>query len=327
MNILVTGAAGFIGKTFCSHFLESDDNLFLVDKLSPVSDKDAWDFYQRFSGTLAGSHIKGVVTSDIKYITSDDLKNWEITHVVNFAAESHVDRSITNPLYFTESNVVATHSLLEQCRIYGKLEKFIQVSTDEVYGSLTDDEAPFTEHSPLKPSSPYSASKLSQDAIAMAYYHTYGLPVCITRCSNNYGYGQNDEKFIPKVITNIIQSKPIVVYGNGLNVRDWIHVDDHCEGIRLVLENGVAGTVYNLGGNNEHTNIEIVHKILKIYEDITGEDKSSLITFTDDRLGHDYRYAIDNTFVKNSLGFSPSVSFQDGLEECVHNYISLRYLV
>lgn len=324
MNILVTGAAGFIGKNFIGQFMGTNESLFLVDKLSPVSDHDTWYFYHKMAKW--GTVIKHVVTADIKYITSNDLEDWGITHVVNFAAETHVDRSITNPLCFTESNVVSTHSLLEQCRKYGKLEKFVQVSTDEVYGSLSDSEAPFTEQSPLKPSSPYSASKLAQDAMAMAYYHTYGLPVCITRCSNNYGYGQAKEKFIPKVIDSVLSYSPITIYGDGLNVRDWIHVDDHCKGVMLTVENGVPGEVYNLGGNNEHSNIEVVHKILKIYEEITGEDRSGLITFVEDRLGHDYRYAIDSTFAKGSIGFEPKTSFEDGLAECVEDYINARYL-
>lgn len=325
MNILVTGAAGFIGKNFVGQFIGTNESLFLVDKLSPVSDHDTWHFYHKIAKSAPKSVIKHLATTDIKYITSNDLENWGITHVVNFAAETHVDRSITNPLYFTESNVVSTHSLLEQCRIYGKLQKFVQVSTDEVYGSLSNTEAAFTEQSPLKPSSPYSASKLAQDAMAMAYYHTYGLPVCITRCSNNYGYGQDKEKFIPKVIDSILCDEPIIVYGNGLNIRDWIHVDDHCSGIELVLKNGSPGTVYNLGGNKEQTNLEVVHKILKIYEEITGEDRSNLITFVEDRLGHDYRYAIDGTFAKESLGFEPIVSLEIGLTEYVQHCIDLRY--
>jgi dTDP-glucose 4,6-dehydratase len=326
MNILVTGAAGFIGRNFAYGCFSEDVNLFLVDKISSASSTTSWKHFE-FISAIEQSSIKDVVTSDISYISSKYLEDNEITHVVNFAAESHVDRSIANPVHFTMSNAVSTHLLLEECRKYGKLEKFIQVSTDEVYGSLLAHEAPFTEQSPLKPSSPYSASKLAQDVIAMAYYHTYGLPVCITRCSNNYGYGQNEEKLIPKVIQQILSNKPITIYGDGSNVRDWIHVDDHCDGINLVIEKGVPGNVYNLGGNNELSNIEIVHKILKIYEEITGEDRSNLVTFVKDRLGHDQRYAIDNSFAKKELGFNPSVDFNDGLFGCVDGYIYEKYSV
>lgn len=302
MKILVTGAAGFIGKNFV--LTHKDFNLVLVDKLSQVSDAKMWSqlcWYQK-------------KRADIRYILASDLEEWGITHVVNFAAESHVDRSIKNPISFTDANIVSTHYLLEACRKYGKIEKFIQVSTDEVYGSLGKDDKPFTEQSPLRPSSPYSASKLGQDNIAMAYFHTYGLPVCITRCSNNYGLGQHKEKLIPKIVNSILNFTPIHIYGDGSNVRDWIHVNDHCNGIRLVLEKGIAGNVYNLGGNSERTNLEVVNLILGYFKNEINIDGSSLIKLNVvDRPGHDFRYAIDSSFAEKEIGFKPSIKFEDGL--------------
>lgn len=324
MNILITGAAGFIGKQFAYDRIYRSENVFLVDKISSVSNSSSWEYFKLLS-KVPNSFVKDVVTSDISYISAQYLEDNNITHVVNFAAESHVDRSIANPIHFTMSNIVSTHHLLEECRKYGKLEKFIQISTDEVYGSLLSHEDPFTEYSPLKPSSPYSASKLGQDAMAMVYYHTYKLPVCITRCSNNYGYGQNEEKFIPKVVQQVLSNSLITIYGDGSNVRDWIHVEDHCDGINLVIEKGIPGNVYNLGGNSERSNIEVVNEILRIYEETTGEDRSYLIAFVEDRLGHDHRYAIDNTFAKKELGFNPSIDFEQWLSKYVNHCIDERY--
>ena len=296
MNVLVTGAAGFIAKNFIKMY-QHKLSMFYIDKLSDVSDFDFWDSLPDDSK----------LSIDIKDLRAEVLDWWKIDAVINFAAESHVDRSIDGPLNFTMSNVVSTHSLLETCRKYGKLRKFIQIGTDEVYGTLSnDDEYPFTEQSNIRPNSPYSASKAAQDLMARAYFETYKMPIIITRCSNNYGIGQNEEKLIPKVINCVVNGDDIPVYGNGLNVRDWIHVEDHCRGIFLALSWGVAGEVYNFGGNNEVSNIDLIHYICDSFYLLTGTSRLDSIKFVEDRKGHDFRYAINDWKARHHLGFEPS---------------------
>ena len=240
-----------------------------------------------------------------------------IDAVVNFAAESHVDRSIIDPGAFVTTNIYGAYLLLEQARRKGT-KKFLQVSTDEVYGSLGET-GKFREETPLAPNSPYSASKASADLLAMSYHTTFGLPVVITRCSNNYGPYQFPEKLIPLLVSNALVDRELPIYGDGLNVRDWIHVSDHCAALALVLEKGVPGNVYNVGAGNERTNLEIVEIILDVLQ-----KPRSLIRYVKDRPGHDRRYAIDNTKIRNSLGFEVAVPFRTGMEETVRWYVEHR---
>jgi dTDP-glucose 4,6-dehydratase len=242
---------------------------------------------------------------------------YRFDYVINFAAESHVDRSIADPGVFIRSNVLGVQVLLDVCRQYG-VTKYLQVSTDEVYGSLGDTGL-FTEQSPLQPSSPYSASKASADLLVQAWYRTYGLPVNITRCSNNYGPYQFPEKLIPMVITRALNDQSIPIYGTGMNVRDWIYVEDHCAAIFEVLMRGDSGRVYNIGGCSERSNLEVVRTILQIL----GKPES-LITFVEDRQGHDWRYAIDDSRIQSELGWEPKHSFQQGLVDTVEWYICNR---
>ncbi|AKB23271.1 dTDP-glucose 4,6-dehydratase [Methanosarcina sp. WH1] len=245
-----------------------------------------------------------------------------IDYIVNFAAESHVDRSIKDPEIFIKSNVLGTQVLLDAAKKYN-INKFLQISTDEVYGSLGNT-GYFTENTPLSPNSPYSASKASADLLVRAYYKTFGLKVNITRCSNNYGPYQFPEKLIPLMIYNAINGKKIPVYGDGLNIRDWLHVNDHCSAIDSVLQNGKIGEVYNIGGNNEKTNIDIVKTIIKILsEKLPERDISeSLISFIEDRKGHDRRYAIDATKIDQELGWKPQIDFEDGIRMTVDWYLN-----
>ena len=235
--------------------------------------------------------------------------------VVNFAAESHVDRSISGPRVFVETNVLGTQNLLEAARRH-EVGRFVQVSTDEVYGSLEPDELPFTEKSPLEPNSPYSASKASADLLCRAYYETYGMNVMTTRCSNNYGPYQYPEKLIPFFIRHALDNEPVPLYGDGMNVRDWLHVEDHCRAVALVLDEGAAGSVYNVGGSNEHTNLEITKLVLEHLGKPEG-----LISYVTDRLGHDRRYAIDSTHLQETLGWNPKHDFETGLRETINWYM------
>jgi dTDP-glucose 4,6-dehydratase len=238
-----------------------------------------------------------------------------ITHIINFAAESHVDRSISNPDVFIETNIKGTLSLLNAAK-KNDVQRFIQISTDEVYGSLTFNEPPFCETTPISPRSPYAASKASADLLALSFFHTYGFPVSITRCSNNYGPHQFPEKLIPLMIRNIRLGQKLPVYGDGKNVRDWIHVKDHCEGILAVINKGMPGEVYNFGGNAEKANIDLVHLLLK---ELNASE--SLITYVKDRPGHDLRYAMNFDKVKRDLGWSPKIAFEDGLKQTVQWYL------
>ncbi len=307
IHILVTGGCGFIGSNFVRHMLSKYPyNVINLDKLTyagnPENLQDVNDNRYTF--------IKGDIAEK-----TDLEKVFEapIELVVNFAAESHVDRSIIDPDTFIKTNINGTFQLLEMAK-KKNVKKFLQISTDEVYGSLGR-EGKFREDTPLAPNSPYSASKTSADVLAMSYYKTYNMPVVITRCSNNYGPYQFPEKLIPLIITNALNDIELPVYGDGLNIRDWIHVQDHCEAIDTVLHNGKEGNVYNIGGDNERTNMEIVRLILKIL----GKPET-LIKYVKDRLGHDRRYAIDGAKIEQELGFKPRIDFAQGMEETIRWY-------
>lgn len=311
MNILVTGGAGFIGSNFLLMMTKRypQDRFINVDALT-------------YAGNLKNlAEIQG--TSNYEFYRVDICNKAMLEKVfeqerpdavVHFAAESHVDRSITNPIAFAETNVLGTINLLDLSRRYS-VTRYVQVSTDEVYGSLGK-EGYFTEDSPLKPNSPYAASKASADCFVRANVETYGLNASITRCSNNYGPYQFPEKLIPLMIWHALEDKPLPVYGDGLNVRDWLYVEDHCEAIDMVLRSGKAGEVYNVGGNNERTNIEIVKLILKLL----GKSED-LISYVKDRPGHDRRYAIDAGKIKRELGWEPRTTFASGMEKTVAWYL------
>lgn len=366
---LVTGAAGFIGSNFVKYILKkhgNDVNIIIVDALT-------------YAGNLA-SIKEEIELTNVSFVKADItdyaaiksiFDSHHIDFVVNFAAESHVDRSITNPKLFLETNIIGTQTMLQCAReawfvgkdadgtnCYQPGARYLQISTDEVYGSLSKDfeEAQplsvsaevkkvisgrenlqtfgkhfFTETTPLSPRSPYSASKTSADMLTMAYHETYGLPICITRCSNNYGPYHFPEKLIPLVIKNVLEGKSLPVYGKGLNVRDWLYVEDHCKGIDMVLRHGRVGEVYNIGGFNEESNIEIVKRIIAIiarimrdepkYQKLLKVDLSrinnDLITYVADRPGHDMRYAIDPTKIATELGWYPETPFTEGIEKTV----------
>lgn len=349
---LVTGAAGFIGSNFIKYLLykkykEDDIKIIVLDLLTYAGN------YGTIKDDIDGRRCV-FVHGDIRDSKLADkiFSENDIDYVVNFAAESHVDRSIENPQLFLETNILGTQNLLDAARkawVTGKDEtgypvwkagkRFHQVSTDEVYGSLGKDGF-FTEDTPLCPHSPYSASKTSADMIVMAYHDTYHMPVTITRCSNNYGPYHFPEKLIPLIINNILEGKQLPVYGKGDNVRDWLYVEDHCKAIDLVVRKGKEGEVYNVGGHNEMTNIDIVKLTIKTIHDMMAENKElrkilkkqvkdtdgeiaidwindSLITFVKDRLGHDQRYAIDPTKIKNELGWYPETKFADGIVKTI----------
>ncbi|MBR3654598.1 MAG: dTDP-glucose 4,6-dehydratase [Elusimicrobia bacterium] len=311
-NILVTGGAGFIGSNFVRYMLNKHKDYKIVNldlltyagnikSLDDVKDNPNYLFAK---GDIADNKLVDKIVSDNK-----------IDVIINFAAESHVDRSITNPDIFVKTNVLGTQNLLEVAKKY-KIEKFFQISTDEVYGSLGKTGF-FTEKTPLSPNSPYSASKASADLLVMAYHHTFGLNVNITRCSNNYGPYQFPEKLIPLFITNALDNKQVPLYGDGLNIRDWLFVEDHCSAIDTVLHKGKNGEIYNVGGNNEKTNKYITDTILKYL----GKD-SSLIKYVADRLGHDRRYAIDATKIKEELGWQPQYKFEQAIEKTIEWYLN-----
>lgn len=314
MKILVTGGAGFIGGNFVHYMLREhpEDQILCVDALTYAGNME----------TLA-SILDNPKFKFIKADISDRKKIYGIFEqekpdiIVNFAAESHVDRSIDNPAVFLKTNVFGTQVLLDACRKYG-IRRFHQVSTDEVYGDLPLDRLDlfFTEKTPLCTSSPYSASKASADLLCNAYQRTYGIPITISRCSNNYGPYQFPEKLIPLMITKALANEQLPVYGEGINVRDWLYVEDHCRAIDLILRNGAVGAIYNIGGHNEMRNIDIVKIILQ-----SLNKPESLIVHVTDRKGHDLRYAIDPTFISNELGWKPTTKFKDGIKKTISWYI------
>jgi len=325
-NLLVTGGAGFIGSNFIRYILNKYEDYTAVnlDKLTYAGNLD------NLKGVCGERHV--FINGDIcdRQLVSDLFEKYNFKFVVNFAAESHVDRSIEDPEVFLRTNVLGTQVLLDMCKKYWLTDKeeekmsgqkpdsgkFLQISTDEVYGSLGPD-GYFTECTPLSPNSPYSASKAAADMLVKAYKETFGLNVNITRCSNNYGPRQFPEKLIPLMKLNALEDKELPVYGDGLNVRDWLYVDDHCRAIDLVLHKGRSGEIYNIGGHNEKTNIEIVRSILSIL----GKQPEKLIKFVKDRPGHDRRYAIDATKIREELGWEPEVAFDVGIIDTIRWYV------
>jgi dTDP-glucose 4,6-dehydratase len=314
MRLLVTGGAGFIGSNFVRRAMQKSlsgiDSITVLDALTyagiienldPVTSQCDLLFVE---GNICDG---GLVASLLA----------EVDAVVNFAAESHVDRSINSATEFIETNVAGVQVLLDAIKTSGRKIRFLQVSTDEVYGSI--ESGSWDEKSPLLPNSPYSASKAGGELLARAYHRTHGMDVVITRCSNNYGPYHFPEKLIPLFITNLLEGKKVPVYGNGRNVRDWLHVDDHCRGIHAALMNGKSGEVYNIGGGRELTNLEITHLILEAM----GADESS-IEYVEDRKGHDLRYSVDWTKINRELGYEPQVKFEDGLRETIEWYRNNR---
>jgi dTDP-glucose 4,6-dehydratase len=328
MNILVTGVAGFIGSNFVYHYLVShpERNIIGVDNLSYAGNLENLSAL-----TDDQSNCFHFVKADI---TNQDqveriFEDYPIDGLINMAAETHVDRSIHDPQVFLRTNVLGTHVLLESAKhswqsngTWKKGSKFLQVSTDEVYGTLGKTGF-FSETTPIDPHSPYSASKASADLIVKAYHDTYGMQVAITRCSNNYGAYQFPEKLVPLIINNALHHRPVPVYGDGKQVRDWLYVEDHCRAIDLVFEKGARGETYNIGGNCEKENITIVKEILLLLKKMTGDVKinQDLISFVKDRPGHDRRYAIDASKIRKELGWCPRVPFNEGIEKTVRWYI------
>lgn len=315
MKILVTGGAGFIGSNFVYYELDNypNDEVICLDKLTYAGNLETLEVAMK---NPKFKFVKGDI-ADRAFV--DELFASEKPDVVvNFAAESHVDRSIENPEIFLQTNVIGTSVLMDACRKYGNI-RYHQVSTDEVYGDLPLDRPDlfFTETTPLHTSSPYSASKASADLLVQAYYRTYKLPVTISRCSNNYGPYHFPEKLIPLMIANVLNDKKLPVYGKGENVRDWLYVEDHCFAIDLIIRKGKIGEVYNIGGHNERTNLEVVKTIIK--ELGKSED---LIEFVTDRPGHDRRYAIDPTKIHNELGWLPATKFDDGIKKTIDWYLT-----
>lgn len=330
MTVLVTGGAGFIGSNFITFFLEKNPETKLVnlDKLTyagSVSNLEA----------VAQSPNYIFVEGDIcdKILVNELFEKYDFSVVIHFAAESHVDNSISNPNAFIETNIVGTFNLLDVAKTHWMLapnevktnhvnSRFLHVSTDEVYGTLGK-EGLFSEETAYAPNSPYSASKASSDFLVRSYFHTYGLNVVTTNCSNNYGPRQHDEKLIPTIIRKALNNEPIPIYGNGENIRDWLYVQDHCEGILLALNKGTAGETYNVGGRNERNNLYIAKTICELLDRKMPKTTKyeALISFVDDRPGHDFRYAIDASKIENELGWSASENFESGIEKTVDWYI------
>lgn len=314
MKIIVTGGAGFIGGNFIHYMMEEypQDQIICLDKLT-------------YAGSL--ETLEGVMDKDNFKFVKGDIADRDLVYklfeeekpdvIINFAAESHVDRSVTDPAVFLQTNIMGTAVLLDACREYG-ITRFHQVSTDEVYGDLPLDRPDllFTEETPIHTSSPYSASKASSDLLVQAYHRTFKLPVTISRCSNNYGPYQFPEKLIPLMIANALNDKPLPVYSKGENVRDWLYVRDHCVAIDLIVRKGKVGEVYNIGGHNERTNLEVVKTIIREL----GKSEE-LITFVTDRPGHDRRYAIDPTKISSELGWEPTTLFDEGIKMTIKWYI------
>ncbi len=333
-RILITGGAGFIGSNFVHHWCESypQDRVVVLDALTYAGSRD------NLTSLENNPHFRFVQGNICDRPLIDKLlKEEEIDTIAHLAAESHVDRSIVAPDVFIQTNLVGTFTLLEAYRLHYQSHplfnqidygRFLHVSTDEVYGSLEPKDPPFSETTPYAPNSPYSASKAGSDHLVRSYYHTYNLPTLITNCSNNYGPYHFPEKLIPLMCLNILQGKPLPVYGDGQNVRDWLYVLDHCKALDLVIHKGKAGETYNIGGNNEVKNIDLV-KILcrlmkELAKDLPVDPPEKLISFVNDRPGHDRRYAINATKIKTELGWTPSVTVEEGLRETVKWYLSHR---
>jgi dTDP-glucose 4,6-dehydratase len=329
MTILVTGAAGFIGSNFVlDWFDQSDEDIVSLDLLTYAGNLENLS-------TLDSNPHHHFVKGDIrdKVVVSELLKKFQVRAVLHFAAESHVDRSIQGPADFVETNIVGTYHLLETVRDYWahlsdaqkQSFRFLHVSTDEVYGSLQKSDHAFTEKNRFVPNSPYSASKAASDHLVRAWHHTYGLPVVTTNCSNNYGPYHFPEKLIPLCILNALKGKPLPIYGDGQQIRDWLYVKDHCRAIRLILEKGRLGETYNVGGWNEKTNLEVVETLCHILDELKpkadGSSYVSQITYVEDRLGHDRRYAIDATKLERDLQWKPQETFETGIRKTVQWYL------
>ena len=326
--ILVTGGAGFIGSNFVLDWIAAEG--------TPVVNFDKLTYAGNPANlaSLKGDGRYVFAQGDIcdRTLVASLLQKHQPQAIVHFAAESHVDRSIHGPGEFVQTNVVGTFSLLEEARAYwGTLAepaksrfRFLHVSTDEVYGSLGMDDSAFSETTPYAPNSPYAASKAASDHLVRAYHHTYGMPVITTNCSNNYGPLQFPEKLIPLMILNALNGKPLPVYGDGKNVRDWLHVSDHCSGIRAALAKGKPGETYNIGGNSEKTNLEVVHAVCTILDELhpAGAPHAKLITYVKDRPGHDQRYAINAEKIRRELGWEPQERFEKGLRRTVEWYLN-----
>jgi dTDP-glucose 4,6-dehydratase len=326
--ILVTGAAGFIGCHFVKYMMEKYTNLTIIslDHLTYAGSSKNLEAVERHPNHI---FVKGDICDSA--LIENLLKKYQIHTIVHFAAESHVDRSLKNPQDFVKTNVFGTFNLLENAKKYWLKDPeqesnsyhFHHISTDEVYGALKENEDPFTEKHPYAPNSPYSASKASSDHFVRAYFQTYGLPVTISNCSNNYGPHQHPEKFVPTVIRACLHQKPIPLYGNGSHMRDWLFVTDHCAALDLILCHARAGEKYNIGGNCELSNLDLVKKICALMDEIKPEERKyfQLISFVKDRLGHDWRYAIDNSKIQKDLKWTPSFNLHEGLKETILYYL------
>lgn len=318
-SMLVTGGAGFIGSNFIRHVLktETDINIVNLDKLTYAGSMENLKDLPH-----AGRHhfVRGDICDAA--LVRELLQKHSIDTIVHFAAESHVDRSISSPQSFVETNVLGTFTLLEAARQHSLTIRFHHISTDEVYGSLQPDDAAFTETTAYQPRSPYSASKAGSDHLVHAYHHTYGLPVTISNCSNNYGPYQHAEKFIPTIIRSCLTSQPIPVYGQGKNIRDWLYVDDHCSAVMQILKHGKIGETYNIGGNNEWENLALVNYICELIDEKFPQPQpcSSLIRFVTDRAGHDFRYAINDTKMRQQLSWQPQETLESGLVKTLQFY-------
>ena len=327
-HLLITGGAGFIGSNFVHHWCHQypQHRVIVLDALTYAGNRQTL-------ADLEGKDNFRFVQGDIcdRELIDSLLREEQIGMVAHFAAESHVDRSILGPGAFVQTNVVGTFTLLESFRQYWnekgqpQSDRFLHVSTDEVYGSLEPDDPAFTEKTPYSPNSPYSASKAGSDHLARAYFHTYGMPTIITNCSNNYGPYHFPEKLIPLMCINILLGKPLPVYGDGQNVRDWLYVGDHCQALETVLNKGKAGETYNIGGNNEVKNLELVTLLCELMDelapDLPVKPANQLITFVKDRAGHDRRYAIDATKIRTELGWTPQETVEQGLRKTIQWYL------
>ncbi len=333
-NILVTGGAGFIGCNYIRHILtkHNDVRVINLDRLTYAGNLANLAEFTRHSRY---AFVQGDICDRV--LIDNLLRQHQIDTVIHFAAESHVDRSISGPAAFIQTNIVGTFTLLEAARQFWLHEKswhaaecrFHHISTDEVYGTLTKEDLPFTESSLYQPNSPYSASKASSDHLVRAYFHTYHLPVITTNCSNNYGPYQHTEKFIPTIINACLNKMAIPVYNDGSNIRDWLYVGDHCEALDVVVRTGRLGETYNIGGNNEKSNIEVVKYIAALMDQHFPENAphAGLIKFVKDRPGHDWRYAIDSTKIRNELRWQPKYSFAQGMSQTVEWFIKSKSLV
>jgi dTDP-glucose 4,6-dehydratase len=316
MNVLITGGLGFIGSNLFNFMKEKypNYNLVILDSMTYAANDDNID------NPKAAKVIKFSITERERLFNL--FETYQFTHVIHLAAESHVDNSIKNPLEFVNTNIVGTINLLDACVKYG-IELFYHISTDEVFGHLGPT-GEFNEDTPYDPRSPYSASKASSDHFVRAYHHTYKLPVVISNCSNNYGPNQHEEKLIPTIIKSIIKQTPIPIYGNGLNVRDWLYVGDHVEAIDNIFHNGTIGETYCIGGGVQMSNLRLTHIICDKLDEILdyGTNSRELITFVEDRKGHDFRYAIDNSKIKKSLSWEPKMDFNEGIDITINYYLN-----